>query len=114
MREVTIIRFNNGAIAEVTIKQPKTAPAFQTYGIGEYPLSFLTLMRSTGIKDTSDKEIYEGDIVQSEYFPRSTVEFDDGSFILQSVKVKLLQRWLVSHFKLTVIGNIHENPELLA
>jgi YopX protein len=74
----------------------------------------IVLMQYTGINDKNDKEIYEGDIVNSDYFPLSTVSFDDGAFILQAIKVKLFQRWVISHFELEVIGNIYENPELIS
>jgi len=71
-----------------------------------------TLVQYTGLKDKNGKEIYEGDIVQwldIDYAHNELIEYKadmcaftlDGSFI--NTKKEL-----------TIIGNIYENPELLA
>jgi uncharacterized phage protein (TIGR01671 family) len=80
------------------------------------------IMQYTGLKDKNGKEIYEGDIVQREYFVmckeqeykrgkiigNSIISFTDGSFLcgdfpLYDTPLSILK----------VIGNIYENPELL-
>lgn len=67
----------------------------------------------TGLKDKNGDEIYEGDILEDgsgepiEYW---TVKFEDGKFIgsTQGVDEDIFELT-----DLEIIGNIHENPELL-
>jgi len=75
-------------------------------------------MLYTGLKDKSEKEIYEGDIVQ--YFdtlfsPRELyiIDFVNGMFYLKSNEDEEYNADLCEVAPLEVIGNIYENPELL-
>ena len=82
------------------------------------------IMLYTGLKDSTGREIYEGDILSC-FNARgkrflSWVQFNDGCFDIMSndiftewsSKRDYLKCLTVNH-AVTVIGNIHENPELL-
>lgn len=75
------------------------------------------LMQFTGIKDESGIEIYEGDIARIPSGPLAVCRYEGDSFYLIGIDPKQRGPYAV-YFrsygeKPTVIGNIHENPELL-
>ena len=68
------------------------------------------LMQYTGLKDKNGKEIYESDIIDTDY-GTSIVFFEDGRFRYEfSLDIDDLH-YVANECK--IIGNIHENPELL-
>lgn len=81
------------------------------------PLSAIVLMQFTGLTDKNGKEIYEGDVLEGDG-DRYTVVFRDGAFWFQYDENN---RFTYDYAMQTgswgtpkVIGNIYENPELIA
>ena len=84
--------------------------------IVDYELDDVDLMQSTGLKDKNGVEIFEGDIVDYGDGSKAQIvwdneeagfrkEWNDGTLGLKLSKVDL------ELFE--IIGNIHENPDLL-
>ncbi|MGH2238955.1 YopX family protein [Enterococcus faecalis] len=81
------------------------------------------LMQSTGLKDKNGVEIFEGDIVSVRNHPFQKTESSVGIEIDGDYKVSWNEydlTWCAGNLLLArikpyvaVIGNIHENPELL-
>jgi len=73
------------------------------------------LMQYTGLKDKNGKEIYGGDIIQSDDYDiggKNVVEFKNGEFLQKDDKGDY---WCISPdiFKTEILGNIYENKDLL-
>ena len=76
------------------------------------------LMQYTGLHDKNGKEIYEGDIVKClpgvEFF-REVVFSDGGYHLINGDNMAFpIEVVFTSHPDTAVVGNIHENPELLS
>lgn len=82
------------------------------------PIEAACLMQFTGLTDINGKEIYADDIVKVHRDPKYVLSTDhvgrvisnNGSFVLE----KGFNTAIRSNIRFTeVIGNIHQNPELL-
>ena len=75
----------------------------------------LTLEQCTGLRDKNGKTIYEGDIVETHDYTteHSQIVFDKGCYVLKSKDVAIYDHLSSYEKQCEIIGNIHENPELL-
>ena len=70
----------------------------------------------TGLKDKNGKEIYEGDIVVNTYYDDGEmykVLWVDDSVAFGMESLDDMELYKLPLESLEVVGNIHENPELL-
>ncbi|MET1203430.1 YopX family protein [Enterococcus faecalis] len=115
---------SNSMMAIITDFQIKGSPGTSEIEIGSYDTTFnwdefpYVIMQSTGLKDKNGVEIFEGDVLY--YIPfethinNSIIVFEKGSFCKKMLRNgKLTSVKFIDSEEYEVIGNIHENPELL-
>ena len=67
-----------------------------------------TVGQYTGLRDKNGKRIFEGDLLSLRTGRPHVVRFEDGAFVFENTAIPM--RFAN---KLEVIGNVHDNPELL-
>ena len=85
-----------------------------------YQVDEETVGQYTGLKDKNGKQIFDGDVVkvlQGKDKGIAYVGFENGAFMLYPKTGNIYERNLWSYWyndlDVEVIGNIHDNPELL-
>lgn len=80
----------------------------------DYAPDELLIEQYTGLRDKNGKEIYEGDILIYVDYPGYyfTVKFDYGAFFGDGINDDMVFCDTDGE-EIKIIGNIHENPELL-
>lgn len=101
---------------EVFLISGKGLPARFQQKFGYVADKNLELEQYTGLKDNNGKEIYEGDIACIQGI-KYYVDFEHGGFWFNNDKRRWKANRPLTHFveinDCEIIGNIHENPELL-
>ena len=74
----------------------------------------LVFEQYTGLKDCNDVDVYEGDIIKDRYEEIFEVQYCNENCAFGSLLYAHKEFYLLKDFEgIEVIGNIHENPELL-
>ena len=109
---------------EVMLSQyePDNEQGMDVYGSGGYTHPDAILEQFTGFTDKNGIEIYEGDIIErapyNHLFGKTSIIFEHGCFVESKFKYTLgfiagpgFEDGVLKNFE--VVGNIHENPDLL-
>lgn len=84
----------------------------------DYVIDADTVGQYTGLKDKKGKKIFEGDIIESNGI-RHVIQYNEREvkykallYGIQSSSCSIEQQW-INEFEKVIIGNIHENQELI-
>lgn len=100
----------NTAIADKSV--PVNSICFE-HGVDCFCVKENTIGQFTGLQDSKGQDIYEGDIIDIGDNECSLVVYDESSAQYDLNQNGLLIQESVIYEGFVVIGNIHDNPELL-
>lgn len=98
------------------IHYQKHQPIITDNNAVSYDVDPSTVSQYTGLTDKNGKKIFEGDIMAFTAYGFDyvgTVEFVDGSFSIMCEHASPFLDQAVSKHGAYIIGNMHDNPELL-
>ena len=98
------------------IHYQKHQPIITDNNAVSYDVDSSTVGQYTGLTDKNGKKIFEGDIMAFTAYGFDyvgTVEFADGSFSVMCEHASPFLDQAVSKHGAYIIGNMHDNPELL-
>ena len=78
----------------------------------DYEVSPETVGQYTGFTDKNGKKVFEGDILKNACGGIRVVVFMNSRFILKNINNNQCSSWAYMD-KHEIVGNIHDNPELL-
>ena len=85
-----------------------TVEGIETWDGERHPINESTVGEYTGLADKNGKRIFEGDVVSTLTGKSYEVMFANGGFLMNGTAIPFK---FVCKFE--VIGNIHDNPELI-
>ena len=106
------------AIFKNVVKSKNCIKKKGRYTLYYVPVKAETLGQYTGLKDKNGNKIFEGDIVIIGEKLKTKVVYYDGAFRMQSEFSPTPtdttdMGYMMREFSVRVIGNIHDNPEIL-